>query len=593
MWNSRYFRLAWLACASLCFGQAPTTAEISGTVVDSTEGRLPGTVVTVTHRGLGIEWRAVTSGLGEYRVVLLPPGLYDLQVEHAGFARREIQEILLSVGERAVYNIRLAVGSSQQAVEVGSSLPATEEERTEVSGRIAPSVLTNLPIDRRAALGFIYLLPGVSDTRTVADFYSFRVPQSPDSGFSVSGGNGRGNNITVDGDEMISSGGGVRPLVGQEAVLEFQVSRANYSAENGSARGAAVNIVTRSGGNQFGGSIFGFFRHQTLDAEPPFALTLDENDQLRRLKPDAHRQQFGASAGGPITRDRVFYFATYERLRKRESQAVPLLTDVSIFEPTAEQQAFLKAAPAATRTALAGLFAVSADTQAMFRQNSGLWPFYTDQHQGSIRLDYRYNDRNQFNIRMYGTASDESNRNVSGLTAASRGDVEDDFAVNIGLAWSHVFSARTANEFRAQFNYADLRTSSREPYGPDVEIAGFGSFNRDHFLPSETTGRREEVIDNLHITRVHHTIKTGTTLLVRNTHSDTATLFSGRFMFGEVPLASLGPAFAGITITALQAFNLGWAESYQRDSAIPLSRVPTRFMERTFRMRGVRDRAFC
>jgi hypothetical protein len=106
----------------------------------------------------------------------------------------------------------------------------------------------------------------------MADSNSFRVKQTPDSGFSFYGSNGRGNNISVDGGESNDAGGGVRPTVGQEAVREFQINRTDYSAEHGSARGGVINIITKSGGNATRGSIFGFFRHQSLDAGDPFAV---------------------------------------------------------------------------------------------------------------------------------------------------------------------------------------------------------------------------------------------------------------------------------------------------------------------------------
>src|SRR5205085_6455413 len=125
------------------------------------------------------------------------------------------------------------------------------------------------------------------------------VKQTPDSGLSFYGSNGRGNNISVDGGESNDPAGGVRPTVSQEAVQEFQIDRANYSAEYGAARGGVINIITRSGSNSLHGSVFGFFRHQSLDAGDPFAITL-QNDRLVRIKPDSNRQQFGGALGGPI-----------------------------------------------------------------------------------------------------------------------------------------------------------------------------------------------------------------------------------------------------------------------------------------------------
>src|SRR2546423_939687 len=166
------------------------------------------------------------------------------------------------------------------------------------------------------------------DSKAQADANSFRVKQTPDSGLSFYGSNGRGNNVTIDGGEANDSGGGVRPTVSQEAVQEFQINRSNYAAEYGGARGGVINIVTKSGGNQFHGSVFGYFRHQSLDAEDPFAIVLEDN-RLARIKPPSSRQQFGRSLGGPVGKGPTFFFAAHEQLRRRETSSVPVLTDLS------------------------------------------------------------------------------------------------------------------------------------------------------------------------------------------------------------------------------------------------------------------------
>src|SRR5262249_15520998 len=153
--------------------------------------------------------------------------------------------------------------------------PLIETGRTQQSSTIDEHSVRSLPINRRDYLTFSLLAPGVSDSKALADSNSFRVKQTPDSGLSFYGSNGRGNNISVDGRESNESGGGVRPTVGQEAVQEFQINRADYSAEHGSARGGVINIITKSGGNATRGSVFGFFRHQSLDARDPFAIVLN------------------------------------------------------------------------------------------------------------------------------------------------------------------------------------------------------------------------------------------------------------------------------------------------------------------------------
>src|SRR4029077_15335874 len=214
---------------------------------------------------------------------------------------------------------QLAVGASSQTVEISAEPPLIESERSQQANTIGARDIVNLPINRRDYLTFALLAPGISDSKAQADANSFRVKQTPDSGLSFYGSNGRGNNVSVDGGESNDSGGGVRPTVSQEAVQEFQINRTNYSAEHGEARGGVIDIVTKSGSNALHGSLFGFFRHQSLDATDPFAVVLTPDNRLVRTKPDSDRQQFGGALGGPISKDKTFYFLSFEQLRRRES----------------------------------------------------------------------------------------------------------------------------------------------------------------------------------------------------------------------------------------------------------------------------------
>src|SRR6185503_1404978 len=138
------------------------------------------------------------------------------------------------------------------------------------------------------------LAPGVVDSNALADNTDFRVAQTPQSGISFYGNNGRGNSITVDGAEANDQGGGVRANLSQEAVQEFQINRSNYNAEFGGASGGVINIVSKSGSNDVHGSIFGIFRHQAFDAADPFAVDMI-GDTTRRIKPPAKRQQYGGT----------------------------------------------------------------------------------------------------------------------------------------------------------------------------------------------------------------------------------------------------------------------------------------------------------
>lgn len=544
--------------------QATSTATLSGTVTDPADAVMAEVEITATNVETQLTRKASTGRDGVYRIDLLPPGLYDVRAERSGFSPFVRRGVGLTVGAVATVDLRMQIAGGTSSVEIAADVPAVETERTHQANTLEQGAISDLPIDRRDYLSFSLLAPGVSDSKAHADSNSYRVKQTPDSGLSFYGSNGRGNSVNVDGGESNDGGGGVRTTVGQEAVREFQVNRSNYSAEHGGSRGGVVNIVTRGGTNDMHGSAFGFFRHRALDATNPFNLLLDSSNNLTRVKPESNRQQFGAALGGPLRRDKTFFFLDYEQLRRRESSAVPILTDLSVFGPTAAQKAILSQLPAPVAAQLTAALSTPPAVQQMFQLNSGIFPFRSDQYQGLVRLDHHRNQNNQFSLRFNTTRSYETNPNVSALTGISRGFVSDVFDSVGSLNWVHVFSPRLINEAHAQFDYYDLLTGTNEKFGPALEIAGFGNFNRDRFLPSDSIHRRSEFFDNLTINHGRHTVKTGGYALIRNQHTDSATFMSGRFTFGALPGGLVNAALASTTITSLQAFNLGLAQSYQQ-----------------------------
>ena len=566
--NTALFLAAFVLLPGSLPGQSTTTAVLSGTIMDASGAVVPGAKAIATNPQTNLTRESSTDDRGEYRFRLLPPGTYEVRIEKSGFAV-PTRRIAVTVGQDAVLDFRLDVGAATQLVEVNSEVPAIEVERTQQSNTINQQDVRNLPINRRDYLSFALLAPGVNDSGALADSTSFRVKQTPDSGLSFYGSNGRGNSINVDGGESNDAGGGVRPTISQEAVQEFQVNRSNYSAENSASRGGVVNIVTKSGSNATHGSAFGFFRNQGLDAGNPFALALDGN-QVKRVKPDANRQQFGATIGGPIKTDKTFYFIGYEQLRRRESSTVPVLTDFSIFQPTPAQEAILSGLPAAAAGPLRAALTSPQSTIDMFKANSGIFPFRTDSYQGILRLDHQVNDTNQVSFRYNVTKSFDTNQNLSALVGVSRGYVQDAFDSNALLGWTHTFNSRLVNEARVQFNYSNPYTGTNDPFGPALEIAGYGFFNRDRFLPSDQITRREELADNLSFFHGKHSFKLGAYTLIRNNSSNSATFMSGRFTFGTLPGAFVNPVLASAPLTALQGFNLGLAQSYQQGFGNPV-----------------------
>ena len=340
-----------LACTFVCLllaasvAQAQgvgTSGDITGTVVDPVDAVLPGVTISVVDTQTGLKRTVATDGAGQYRVAGLSPSTYEVSAALSGFATDLRKSVPVAIGQTVISDFRMKPAKVAMVIEVTSEPPVVETERGSQADTISQEYIADLPIDRRDYLTFTLLAPGVSDSSRLAGDQDFRVKQTPQSGLSFYGSNGRGNDITVDGGETSGDSGGVRPTVSQDAVQEFQINRSNYSADLGAATGASINIVTKSGTNNLHGTIYGFFRNDAMDARDPFAFSsalakdptfanFNTTSKGNPIKNSLSRQQYGGAIGFPIKKDKTFLFASFEGLRQNSQNSVPLLTDSSIF----------------------------------------------------------------------------------------------------------------------------------------------------------------------------------------------------------------------------------------------------------------------
>ncbi len=562
-----------------------SSGEIKGIVIDQSGAIVPGVTITATQLATGFTRQAISDERGGYRLLLLPPGMYDIRAEATGFKTQTSSSVEVLIGQVLSMDFKLQVGVAGETVMVTGEAPAIETQKARQSETISERSIRNLPIDRRDYLTFTLLAPGVVDSNALADNSDFRVTQTPQSGLSFYGSNGRGNSVTVDGAETNDSAGGVRSALSQEAIQEFQINRSNYSAELGGASGGVINIVSKSGGNQFHGRIFGFFRHDKLDAADPFAIALVSN-KPQRVKPSAERQQYGGTLGFPLRKDRTFFFGGFEGLNRNESTTVPVLTDLSIFQPTAAQAAIIAGLaanpsmtpivclpsvpgavtlpPAFCAGALQATLTAKQPTQDLFKTNSGVFPFTSNNKTFSARLDHRAGTSHQLFLRYNFARNRENNQSTRALVGLSRSNNTYILDSNVVGGWTAAVSPKLINEFHVQWNYRKFDVNPNDPFGPELNIAGFGFFNRDIFLPSYTFERRYEISDSLSYARGNHRFKFGGTLLLRGAKTDSHTFMGGRFGFGTLPGALVSPALGAAPITALQAFDLGVPQSYQQ-----------------------------
>jgi hypothetical protein len=287
-----------------------TTATISGAVVDSTNAALPGATVTVRNVETSGTRVLVTDDSGRYHAQGLSPGNYAVTVELPGFQTMVREGISLSTGQQSVINITMSVGGVQERIVVSGSVSLVETTQSSVANLVDDRQIRELPLNGRDFSQLTLLQPGVTATSTVS--------RSLDRGMGtqVSVGGARPNQISylLDGADMNSMGNqspgsAAGGLLGVETVREFQVLVNNYSAEYGRSAGGIVSAVTRSGTNTLHGSVFEFHRNDALDSKNYF----DPEDEPI---PALTRNQFGGFVGGPIKRDKIFFFGSYEGLRQ-------------------------------------------------------------------------------------------------------------------------------------------------------------------------------------------------------------------------------------------------------------------------------------
>ena len=614
-------RLKVLACLLLATGLAQaqgvgSSGAIQGTVTDSSGAVLPNANVNVVDPQTGFRRTLTTSSTGRFEVTGLPPSTYDVSVGLNGFATEIRRSVPVSIGQAVVSDFQLKPSKVATEIEVLGVSPVVETERGSQADTISQQYITDLPIDRRDYLTFTLLAPGVSDSTRIADDQDFRVKQTPQSGLSFYGSNGRGNRVTVDGGESNDDSGGVRLTVSQDAVQEFQINRSNYSAELGGASGASINIVTKSGSNNVHGAIFGFFRNDAMDARNPFAFSqaLPIGATFNPANPDSvgspikdtlSRQQFGGNIGFPIKKDQTFLFLAFEGLHQDAQNAVPILTNTNVFRPTAAQNAIIAGLAAqgsavvpcintptgttlsfpaimcagALQSALttspftgltAGQSAINAFLLNQFESNGGVFPYNSHEYLASGRLDHRFNLTNELSLSYrYGHDLEES-PDVQSLTGFSAGSSIHNYDSNIQAAWYHQFSAATQNELRVQWDYNSFRVIPNEPAEVGLQIPGFiNNLGSNIFLPDYTILRRNEFADNLTVIRGHHTLKFGGDELLRGNHTESHTFFPGRFVFGSLPGILISPQLATTTINPLQSASFGLPQVYQQGFGDP------------------------
>jgi hypothetical protein len=490
----------WSAVALLLLSSfsawAALTGDIEGFVTDATGAYIPGVSVAITSLETGAQRALVTNDRGNFAATLLPTGEYEVRAELVGF-KPSVQRLLVKSAERASLNLTLEVGNLTQEVtvtETSVQLVNTTDAQVQIS--IDEKRIQALPLRTQDPLALATLSPGV-------------VPVTPGNpylnagSFNTNGGRGRGNNITIDNivsTDVTTTGQAGLETLSLDSIEEFKLITNNFNAEFGRNANSQVQIITKGGSNEFHGTVYEFLMNDKLNARDWF----DTSGKASIVR----RNQFGATAGGPIMRDRLFFFGHYEGVQKRGAGGtrvanIPSAAQLAaVTDPTS--RAILEAAklPAATSVDATGIGRVAQSGADSEKSND--W---------SVRLDSNLNGgvdtltgRYSFQDRMGSSPSNTFlGSNLAGWGATSTNRPQ-----NVHLGWTHVFSSRVVNEARVAYGRVNpWFMPESDSTIPRIAITGMSSFGTFEGMPQGRVQNTFQYSDTLAWARGRHNFKFG------------------------------------------------------------------------------------
>ena len=500
-----------------------SNGSISGTVSDDAGGVLPGVTITALNTATGMSRSSVSNPVGHYEIPLLPPGTYSVASELSGFQPVKYDRIVVNVASDSSVNFKLKQGVSE-SVTVTAAAPLVDTTRSEVSSVVGEKAIENLPTNGRNFIDFVLTTPGVVRDVRLGDI-SFAGQRGTLNSLVIDGVN---NDNTFFGQALGRTGSGRAPYqFSQDAVKEFQVNNNAYSAEYGRAGGAVINVVTKSGTNEFHGTAFDFLRDRKYNAND-YINTIQTPP---RVKGPYHFDQYGASLGGPIVPEKHFFFANYDAQRNSIDNLI-LLGVATSQVPT----------DAASQAGYQKVLALSNTYQKT--QNQDVFLIKTD-HEilTNDHLSLRYN-RQKF------TGGNFENGNSSNALQHT-GDslVQTD---TLSLSNSTILTNSLFNEVRAQYA-KDSEPGKANSADPEAQINQNSirviNIGRNTFSPRETTIKRHQIADTLTDVIGAHTVKGGFDV----NQDKILNYFPGNF-FGSYVFNSLADFNNGLAASYLQAF---------------------------------------
>jgi len=465
----------------LLFGQSEIGgANLNGTIVDPSGAAVVGARITATNANTGLARVTETNESGLFNFVRLPVGTYGLLVEKQGFKPTRRAGLVLSVGAVATLSIPLEIGATQEAITVTAEVPLVESTRSQTSTVVNEKAVRELPINGRNFLDFAVLTPGVVRDPTRLGDLSFGGQRGTANSLLIDGGDS--NNLFF-GQSSGRAGGGRNPYTfSQEAVQEFQVNASGYGAETGRAGGGVINVITRSGTNSFHGAAFWFLRDRSMNANTFL------NNRDRRPRQPYHFNQFGANLGGPIKKDKAFFFFNYDGQRN-----------------TGPNEVFFPFAPPTDELSQRAVAEISRHLQ----------PYTTKQDNNiyTAKIDYIISPTQNISGRYNGHRFRGQNfENGGPRSALSRTGNSNVFTDNVAINYTKTFGTNMVWDSRFIILKDDLpgTANSTEPE-TNIRQGGvaFLSFGRNSFSPRFTVTKRYQPINTLTYMRGRHTYKVG------------------------------------------------------------------------------------